>query len=182
MQKVRAKVNRLLARDDHASARRTLQAYLKREPDDHWAMRALAWVYACERRFRLSERWARHALRVNSGCSGASVVLFYALFAQGRVAQSTRILDELISRPVPDHLRLDKRCLGTMREAQYLVSDCLWYRASNLEDSGRLKEAIRDYRDHIRRRERFRFGGPSVPLSRVRRRLAGLEDRVRRGE
>lgn len=182
MKKVHAQVNRQVARDEYAAARRTLQAYLKREPDDHRAMQRLSRVYALERRFRLSERWARRALRGTAGCSAASVHLAFALYAQGRATQSTRVLDKLISRKVRDHVRLDETCLGTMREAQYLVSNCLWYRAFILEDCGRLKEAIRDYRAHIRRRERFRFGGPSVPLSRVRRRLASLEGRVRRGE
>jgi len=165
-----AEIERLLASEDWAGARRAIRSQLRLSPDSHWLISRLALTYYEQRGYAKALELETRALRLAPRCPLVLWGHAGSLEMLGRKAEAVVVYRRLIRRG-PDRLSRGP-CGEGIRWARGLVADC-WYRLGRISQAeGKLRLATRAYRHHMEARR----GGASIyDASEVRVRLRSLE-------
>jgi tetratricopeptide (TPR) repeat protein len=138
-------------RGDYKGARRLLRQRLKQGPAAHALMNRMAQAYDEEEKHILALRWYRRSIAVRPTCPLTLWEYAAVNWALGRRATALKVWEGLIKRGT--RAASCGPCSLSLAQARALVTDChlmvAWYH----EAQGMLRDAIRKYRVHLKRRE-----------------------------
>lgn len=169
-----AGIERLLAAEDWAGARRLVRKALASSPEDHWLWSRLALTYYEQRRYTEALTHELRALGLQPSCPLALWGLAGAHQMLGHMDDAGVLYRRLIRRGAP---RIATgRCGEGLRWARGLVADC-WYRLGEIREArGQRARAAAAYREHLAARR----GGASIyDAGAVRAKLKALDGRRR---
>lgn len=149
-------IERLLAAEDWAGARRLVRKALASTPEDHWLWSRLALTYYEQRRYNVALGHDLRALALQPSCPLALWGLAGTRQMLGEMDEAVLLYRRLIRR---GSLRIAAgRCGEGLRWARGLVADC-WYRLGEIREArGQRARAATAFRKHLAARR----GGASI--------------------
>jgi tetratricopeptide (TPR) repeat protein len=164
-------IERAIAADDWAGARRLIRRELRHKHDDHWLLTRLSLTYYEQKQYQKSLKYVVEALQIAPYCPLAIWDYAGTLDMLNRKKKALQIYQWLISWG--ERRIAYGECGEGIRSARSLIADCYYRIAGIYENRHERKKALRAYKQHLLRRKP---GVESIyPLADVRRRVAALQ-------
>jgi tetratricopeptide (TPR) repeat protein len=165
-----ALVEKLIARERWAEARRAIRALLEESPDDHWLLSRLALTHYEQHAYKRALGFDVRAVKAQPTCPLALWRLAGSLEMVGREKEASEVYLRLIRRGA--RRLATGRCGEGIRWATGLVADC-WFRLGQIRArAGRSRAAMLAYQKHL---ALCSSGASIYTAGHVRRRMQGLD-------